>query len=414
MAHVVFLPSWYPTQAVPNRGRYFVDQARCLQEHGHTVGVVYPEHESLRHATPERLWQNRFQITSGREGGVYTVRRHGWNFAWRLPGSIAWRVRSAVNLMQHYVKERGRPDIIHAHSAWWAGSAAVQIGKRFNRRVVITEHHEQFLSPDSLSRRRRAHATRAFREADAVSCVSPALQESLIASGLTDAASVIPNPIFPGSYPLRPRSSHTDPGATFRFFTLSHLYANKRIGELVHAFARAFPKAGDSPAAMSRQDTGRPTDGGVELVIGGEGPARTHIEQTIDRLDVGRRVRLVGALSQLSVIKHMHAAHAFVLPSRRETFGVVLLEALACGLPILATDSGGPSSIITEANGYLVPPGSVADLAAGLRTLHQTAHRFDPAALRRDVVSRFGPDVFAQRTETLYERCMPNTPADPA
>jgi glycosyltransferase involved in cell wall biosynthesis len=389
MTHVVFLPSWYPTDAAPNRGTYFRDQARLLSERGHEVGVVFPQQESLRHATLARLLDRPFSTTETSENGVWTVRRRSWNLGWRLPGAVEWRIRDAVRLMRRYVAERGIPDVIHAHSTWWAATAAVRIGESLNRPVIITEHHEQFFFPTTLAAARRNRARRAFASADRVACVSPALRTSLVESGLVDDAAVLPNPVFPDAFPLRNQPLQPPTGTPFRFFALGHLYENKGMDTLIDAFDAAF--------SVSEAD--------VELVIGGDGPVRPRLQKQADASALPSRIRLAGPLSQSEVVEQMHAAHAFVLPSRRETFGVVLLEALATGLPVVATRSGGPATIVTDRNGFLVPPNVPKDLAAALKRVRAGVHRFHPSDLRQEVTARFGPDVFARRTENLYDQC---------
>jgi glycosyltransferase involved in cell wall biosynthesis len=389
MPHVVFLPSWYPSDQAPTRGVYFRDQARLLHERGHTVGVVFPEHESLRHLTPGHLRTHHFQVGAEREDGIWTLRRHSWNVASRLPGAIEWRVRSAVRLMNRYVTLRGCPDIIHAHSAWWAGAAAIRIGETLGRPVVLTEHHDRFLKPESLSSRRQSYARHAFRSATAVSCVSRALRSSLRDWGVTREISVIPNPIFPSNFPLRSEPLRSPHDASFRFLAVGHLYAHKGMHTLIDAFAEAFP------------------DADVELIIGGTGPERKRLQRQISDRALSSRVRLAGQLTSEQVVQHMHRADVFVLPSHREPFGVVVLEALACGMPVLATKSGGPSSIVTDDLGVRVAPGSVADLAHGLQAIRSRIDRFEPAQLRDAALRRFGPDFFAQRTEALYDSCAP-------
>lgn len=390
MPHVVFLPSWYPSDRSPARGVYFRDQAQLLQEHGHTVGIVFPEHESLRHLTLGCLRTHHFQVSTKREEGIWTLRRHSWNLASRLPGAIEWRVRSAVRLMERYVNLRGCPDIIHAHSAWWAGAAAIRVGETLGCPVVLTEHHDRFLKPESLSSRRQSYARHAFRNATAVSCVSHELRSSLRDWGITREISVVPNPIFPSNFPLRSEPLRSPHDTSFRFLAVGHLYAHKGMQTLIDAFAEAFPNAD------------------VELVIGGSGPEHGRLRQQISDRALSSRVRLAGQLPPDQVVQHMHRADAFVLPSHREPFGIVVLEALACGIPVLATRSGGPSSIVTDDLGVLVAPDSIADLAHGLRTIRSRIDGFDPTQLRDTVLRRFGPDIFVQRTEKLYESCSPH------
>ncbi len=103
------------------------------------------------------------------------------------------------------------------------------------------------------------------------------------------------------------------------------------------------------------------------------------------------------ALPADGVRAEMEAADAFVLASRFETFGVVVIEALACGLPVVCTASGGPDHLVDRANGLLVAQGDESALRDALVQMRRQASRYDRAAIRADVVRRYGPDAFARR-----------------
>ena len=85
----------------------------------------------------------------------------------------------------------------------------------------------------------------------------------------------------------------------------------------------------------------------------------------------------------------MQAADAFVLSSAYETFGVVLIEALACGKPVVSTACGGPDYIVTEENGLLVPVGDTQALGAALEQMIRTIDRYDPFRLKQDLSPSF-------------------------
>ena len=91
-----------------------------------------------------------------------------------------------------------------------------------------------------------------------------------------------------------------------------------------------------------------------------------------------------------------------MLPSHIETFGVVLAEALACGLPVIATHSGGPQSIVTEADGLLVPPADVPALADALRTMREQSARYDSADIRARCRARFGEAAVVSQLAAIY------------
>jgi glycosyltransferase involved in cell wall biosynthesis len=144
----------------------------------------------------------------------------------------------------------------------------------------------------------------------------------------------------------------------------------------------------------------------VRLVVVGDGPERARLERAAQALGLGDRVAFRGALDRAGVRRALWEADAFVLASRRETFGVVLLEAMATGLPVLATRCGGPDALVTPATGVLVAPDDAPGFAAALRGLRQAFVEYDPAAVRAYVRRDFGAAAFARRSLVLYRKAL--------
>lgn len=116
-----------------------------------------------------------------------------------------------------------------------------------------------------------------------------------------------------------------------------------------------------------------------ELRIVGEGPRRRALQERITTHGLDERVTLAGATSQVEA--ELRAASVFALPSRHEAFGLVLLEAMACGLPVLAFDCPqGPRDLIGDGSGILVPDDDVGAFTDGLRSLVASPQRRDELA----------------------------------
>jgi glycosyltransferase involved in cell wall biosynthesis len=94
----------------------------------------------------------------------------------------------------------------------------------------------------------------------------------------------------------------------------------------------------------------------------------------------------------------------FVLPSHYETGGIVLLEAMACGLPVVATNVGALPEIVNEQNGILVPDGDVKALADALEQCCHTYNNYDVEALRSQIVERYSKEKVGKLLNEWYQQ----------
>lgn len=386
---VCIVPSWYPTPDQPLSGVFFREQAQALARAGFTVGVVAPYFRAARHA--------RAYWTSGPRGvritddaGMPTYQDFHLNIPLADAVNARRWVRSGLALFERYVAEHGMPDLVHAHSAAMGGVCAAAIQQRWGVPFVLTGHSSAY-ARGALDAREVALARAASASASARIVVSPALGASVEAV-LGEAANPwvwVPNMVDARFFALplaeRAGARATDPDRPFTFLCIGGLHPAKGHADLIEAFAAAFP--GDSR---------------TRLRLGGEGPQRSVLESRIAALGMGRHIELLGALTREDVARELLAADAFVLPSHIETFGVVLAEALACGLPVIATRSGGPQSIVTDADGLLVPPADAPALADALRTMREQSARYDSADIRARTLARFGEDAVVSHLAAIY------------
>lgn len=143
----------------------------------------------------------------------------------------------------------------------------------------------------------------------------------------------------------------------------------------------------------------------IRLTIVGDGPERGALEAAIDSAGLRHRVALTGALPQEKVYEHIHAAFALVLPSFHETQGIVLLEANACGKPVIASDIPGIREVVRQGEtGWLFPVGDAQALAAYINRTWERSE--ESAALgqagRQHVADCFAWEKIALETERLY------------
>jgi len=148
----------------------------------------------------------------------------------------------------------------------------------------------------------------------------------------------------------------------------------------------------------------------VSVRVAGTGPATARLRE---RHRSDQRIRWLGRLTEAGKIRELHAASVLCAPSRHgESFGMVLLEAMAAGTPIVASDVPGYRSLSSQADAaHLVPPGDPGALAAGLLQV-LSDHRLaaDLRANGAEIVTRFSMDALALRYAQIYHRLTANRP----
>ena len=171
----------------------------------------------------------------------------------------------------------------------------------------------------------------------------------------------------------------------FIFFNVASLDDKKNHTLLLNAFANIF--------------IGLP----IKLKIAGDGPLGDNLKKEVEKLDIQKQVNFLGRISQERVREEMMKSDCFVLSSNFETFGVVLIEALACGLPLIATKCGGPEDIVNEQNGILIDVENQLQLEDAMMTMYKNASKYDKQKLRSDAKDRFGEKAFIKNAMKYYE-----------
>ena len=383
---ILFLPSWYPSNPDDLAGSFFREQAIALADAGADVGVLAPALRSLRQPMKALFGDNK--LRNELDCGLHTYRGSVAHLTPKLWGPTVRRIAGLTERMfAAYVADRGMPDVLHVHAALPIAQAAMNISKKHNLPIVYSEHSSAFardrIGPAgvALAACIARQATRCF----AVSKPFADLLEQKFAMPV-DSVGVMPNSVH-ASFLTHQLTGSND--GRIRFLHVSLLDPTKNVSSLLTAFAAAF--GGTSNAV---------------LAIGGDGPDRPALEQLANKLGIAEQVTFYGRLSREEVVAAMAAADVFVLPSKYETFGVVVIEALAMGLQVVATRCGGPEDIIEEGDGLLVPVDDTAALTTAMTQLGSPGTMENRAALREKCRQRFGAVEIAARWLDVYAEAM--------
>ena len=376
--HIMFIPSWYANERNKVHGSFFKEQALALQSKGVKITVAYNE-----------IWPltliNKVKEKSGLyfniEDNLRTYRYKNYNFIPKSPLMFKVFNKRMEKLFKEIEKKEGKIDIIHAQSSLWGGISAAYLSKKFNVPLVITEHSSVERGP-YIRKSYIPCIVDSYNTAKELIAVGNGLKRELEELTKRDDIKVIGNLIHFSDFQLKDRK----PNDKFIFFSLAFLEGEKGFDTLIKSFSKAF------------KDTNN-----CELVIGGDGSQREWLELLANKEGVSNKVTFLGALSRHDVSKWMKQADAFVLPSRYETVGVVYIEALASGTPVIGTFNGGAEDIITKDNGYIVNVDDINALANAMEKMAMNKDKFIPEKLREDCFNRFNPDVIADKIISVYK-----------
>jgi glycosyltransferase involved in cell wall biosynthesis len=320
---------------------------------------------------------------------IPTLRYTGINWLPLLPHGKAYlSLRRGLQLYKEYVSNFGIPDIIHAHSAIYAGALAAIIKARYSVPFVITEHSSA-IALGRLKDWQRYYLRKAYKTADLKIAVSPQLGRRLqyLYGEWNRDWQFLPNIIDLDFVKKSTKEAKTGCNETFVYLTIGNLFKIKRHDFLLRAFAKLFDR-----------------DKRIFLHIGGEGPQKKHLIQLSEKLRISQNVLFLGGLSRDEVFTAMQNCNVFVSSSKFETFGVALIEALVCGKPVIAINRGGPKYIVNSCNGMLVEPDNIESLTHALSEIKLNYSRYDRDFLRSDCIGRFGEDKIVSNLLHYYKK----------
>ncbi|MBS2966047.1 glycosyltransferase [Actinocrinis puniceicyclus] len=387
---------WHPTPQRPFAGSFV--QATTAAVAGLFERVdVYDTEDWVGPADPiqARLVRRAYAaLTSGPNRRVAFVPRWTDEGYWvtDIPAPVtpkrdyaAWAQSHETSLRQALADGPIDADVVHGHVGIYGGWLACRFA-RPGARIVVTEH-ASFLGRILGQPRSHARYAEVVERADAFLCVSERLRQQLIGAFAGHAAKfeVVPNAVPIEQMPLRPEPVT----GLNRWIYVGKITAAKGVSELVEAFAVV---ARDEPA--------------LTLTLLGSGPLVEPLRARAAELRLADRIAFHDAVPPQRVFEFLHAHDLLVHPSKSETFGMTLVEAVGSGMPVLVTRCGGPQETLAGLDGAAGLLIEVSDdpevIVNGYRRLLRQAARLDPDRARAALIDRFGTRAVAARLAAVY------------
>lgn len=372
--HVLLVSRGIPSANDPQWGCFEYDQAEALAAEGWKVTTISVD-------TRFRFRWRKLGISHESARGVISYNSFLCPYAMaRLLGRrfADWLLMMQFRrLFRHVVQTEGRPDIIYSHYLF-ISAYAVRLAREVALPIVAMEHWSE-LNRQPLRSDVRKMAQDVYPNVNRLISVSQSLRQRIISLFGVDST-VVHNMVGSAMRYMPERAAHED----FVFVTVGTLLHVKGYDILIEAFRRCnFPKD-------------------VKLNIIGSGKEYNNLRRRILQAGLDGQVKLCGRMDKTQILEALNTSDAFVSSSRSENFSVAVLEALACGLPVVASICGGIRECIGENNGLLFEVDDIKGLADALLQMYNHHKDYSRQAVADDCQARFSAPVIARQLTSLF------------
>lgn len=372
MIKILYLVDGYPSR--DSYANIFIkNQITLIREAGFNVGVLIIDIRSIRKI-------RRFGFYKEISEGIPLYKLSiPWGPLFKILGqNIANYL--ALKLFKKVLSDFGQPDIIHSHFGEM-GILGAALKLKYNIPLIITEHGSIML-PSKYSHKRKQRVVRkAYRFCDKLIAVSDYLAKHIKSPSIPEVI-VIPN-FIPNYFFVD--ASFKSVNKNKRVISVGNLQKNKRFDMTISVFARICERVND-----------------ISLIIIGKGPCYNELVKLTKEKKIDDKVFFYQHVPNTEMPKYYRESLCFILLSEYETFGVSIAEALACGIPAIATKCGGPEEIITSDNGLLVPVNDEQAAYEAILNMYYNHGKYNPHMLSADIRARFGQDNFLSKITEVY------------
>ena len=383
--NLFIIPSWYPSRSNPSYGIFIKEQiemmARLRPEW--KIGVsTWGQGDARKLLWAKDHFKNVKKIidhnydhsSSNNENGFTTFFEPALSWTKRLAtGNLNGILRCNELNFQSHVMTFGEPDVIAVQGCYPGILVAQHLSEKYKIPVHLHIRLGGFMFEQMLEDAGtiKPEVLKAIESADLITATSHFQKESL--KEWVKNCQVLHNPVDTDFF--KPNNESSEDFA----LVISRLEEEKGIDMLLESFKDA---------------------SNVKLKIVGGGSLSDHFERFVRQNELGDKVELLGPKNREEVLNLIQKSRFLILPSRFETFGNVILEAMACGKPVVATRCGGPADIVVDDTGILSDASS-NDLLDKITKMNVSHSTFDANKIRKHATDVYGPEAWMNRLKTL-------------
>ncbi len=380
-SYILWLPSWYPNKLDPFDGDFIQRHAHAASLHTN-IHVIFVKADGSEKITGDI--DESFSKKGKLSEHIIYFKKTG-SFVGRLNSFRKW-IRFSKKAVKEYINQNGKPQLVHVHIALRAGMLARWIKRKWGIDYVITEHWAGYL-PEAEKKLSdlpfyiQITCRSILRNAASISVVSSYLGECLekILPGIS--LKIIPNVVDTSIF--KPVS--TEKNETVSFIHISLLNYQKNADDIVRAMN-----------ILKKENRN------FHLMI--FGPFKEELRKLVEDLDLRSEISFHNEIPQVELSKFVQRSDALILYSRYETFGCVIIEALACGKPVILSDLPVLHENAQEDfNAVFAPKENPAELASKLRWFMHNREKFNNAAIAQQAALMYNYDEVGKQFLNWYE-----------
>jgi glycosyltransferase involved in cell wall biosynthesis len=375
---ILFISSWFPDRLTRTNGDFTKRHAQAVSSKFSTVFLFIKYDPSM---------EGQKEIIESKDGN-YTEVLFYFNFKSRFLPQVKKLLRYLKLYIQGYNYIRTRyfePDIIHANITFPIGLIALLYKILYKKPYIISEHWSAYLSntDTKIPFFQRVIDRLVVRKAGRIVPVTENLKNSMIDLGYKGKYSIVPNVVDIKAF----TSGNIETGKKKNFIHLSSLYEHvKNISGIIEAVRRL---------SEMRQDFQFHFLGGEEL--------ENHIARAMEKGVLDRFIIFHGELPYDEVPAYYAKSICLVMFSNYESLPCVIVEALACGIPVISTDVGGIKEYISAKEGILIPKGQIDSLVEAMNYMLDNYHLFDKEHLVSFAKENFSIEAVTDKFGNIYK-----------
>jgi glycosyltransferase involved in cell wall biosynthesis len=387
MKNILWLAGWYPNIIHPYTGDFIERHARAASLNNR-ITVLFLMKDDLTATGKKYSLEKRTYNDHCTALILYYSPYSKIQFIETMFSGLRYCIFLA-ELIRQYIHENGKPDLLHVHVGWKAGLLGLYCKWKYKLEYAVSEHWSGFVSESPPSFRSSSFfmkmlIRKIYRNAKRCSAVSGQLAIALAGSLKIKQPDVIPNVVDTELFKVSGNKT-----GIFRFIHISEFNEQKNPEQLFAAVAQLK----------------RNTQKHFELLV--FAPDKTSVSALANKYDIANVIHYRSYVPQEILALEMNHSDVLILYSRHETFGCVVIEALASGIPVIVSDIPVMHEIVKEHTGVIVPLNDPTLLAEKMMWMMNNKDSFNSRILSDQAAAHYSFEEVGKLFDIFYKKCIP-------